>query len=220
MTRDSFSNVLTGVLVACALAITASVVRREMFAPAPPRGPNLTRRPAANWARIAADSRWQGRRDAPVRIVEFSDFQCPFCARTHPAIEAVQRRYPQRVAVLFRHFPLESIHPYARPAALAAECAREQGRFGEIARLLFAQQDSIGAKPWVRFAAGAGVADTAAFSRCVRESRTQPIVDADAKLGVETDLEVTPTLVINGTMYPGTMTEAALDSLVRRAAPE
>jgi protein-disulfide isomerase len=219
MSRDYVSNAATGLLVACALAITATVVRRELFAPAPPRGPNMNPRPVANWARLVADGRWQGRSNAPVRIVEFSDFQCPFCARTHPAVEAVQRKHPDRVAVLFRHFPLQAIHPYARPAAVAAECAADQGRFAELASLLFAQQDSLGAKPWSRFAAAAGVADSVAFERCVRESRTMPRVDHDAKLGVETDLEVTPTLVVNGTMYPGTITEAALDSLVARAAP-
>lgn len=117
------------------------------------------------------------------------------------------------------HFPIDAIHPFARPAAVAAECAGEQGRFGELASLLFAQQDSLGAKPWARFAANAGVADAAAFDRCLRERRTMPAVDRDAKLGTETGLEVTPTLVINGTMYPGTISERALDSLVMRAGP-
>jgi len=219
MNRDYLSNALTGVLVACALVVTAAVLRRELFTPALPSGPDLQPRPVTNWARVSAGGRWQGRPDAPVRIVEFSDFQCPFCARTHPAVDAVQRRHPERVAVLFRHFPIQSIHPYARPAAIAAECAAEQGRFAEFASRLFAQQDSIGSKPWARFAAGAGVADAAAFDRCVRDSTTVARVDADTRLGVETDLEVTPTLVINGTMYPGSISEAALDSLVLRAAP-
>jgi protein-disulfide isomerase len=152
-----------------------------------------------------------------VKIVEFSDFQCPFCARTHPAVDAVRRRYPERVAVLYRHFPLDAIHPFARPAAVASECAGRQGRFGEFATLLFAQQDSLGAKPWSRFAAQAGVADAPAFERCVRESRTLAEVDRDAKLGTATRIEVTPTLVINGTLRPGAITEAELDSLVMHA---
>jgi len=172
-----------------------------------------------NWAQLVSAGQWLGRRDAPVRIVEFSDFQCPFCARTHPVLEAVRRRYPERVSVLYRHFPLDAIHPHARPAAAASECAGEQGRFGEFASLLFAQQDSIGAKPWSRFAAQAGVGDAAAFDRCVRDRHTLAAVERDVKAGAATRIEVTPTLVINGVLYPGAITEAGLDSLVTRAQP-
>jgi len=213
MSRDLYSDVLTGVLVGCALVVAAAVARREIF-PSAAQGPDMKPRPVDNWAQLVSAGEWLGRSDAPVRIVEFSDFQCPFCARTHPALEAVRRRHPDRVAVLYRHFPLDAIHPYARPAAVAAECAAEQGRFGEFATLLFARQDSLGATPWARFAAGAGVADTAAFGRCVRESRTMPAVDRDAKVGAATGIEVTPTLVINGILRPGAITEVALDSLV------
>lgn len=218
MSRDLYSDVLTGVLVACALVVTATLARRELLPPAAP-GPDMAPRAVDNWAQLVSAGQWLGRRDAPVRIVEFSDFQCPFCARTHPAVEAVRQRHPDRVAVLFRHFPLDAIHPYARPAALASECAAEQGRFGEFATLLFAQQDSLGAKPWSRFAAEAGVPDAAAFERCVLTSRTMPNVDRDAKLGTATRIEVTPTLVINGTLRPGAITEAQLDSIVMNAGP-
>jgi len=215
MSRDLYSDVVTGVLVGCALVVAAAVARRELLPG--PQGPDMEPRAVDNWAQLVSAGQWLGPRDAPVRIVEFSDFQCPFCARTHPIVEAVRRRHPGRVSVLYRHFPLDAIHPYARPAAVASECAGEQGRFGEFATLLFAQQDSLGARPWSRFAAQAGVADAAAFERCVRESRTLPNVDRDAKVGAATRIEVTPTLVINGTLRPGAITEAALDSLVMRA---
>jgi protein-disulfide isomerase len=213
MSRDLYADVLTGVLVGCALVVTAAVARREIFPPAA-QGPDMKPRAVGNWSQLVSAGQWLGRSDAPVRIVEFSDFQCPFCARTHPVVEAVRRRHPDRVAVLYRHFPLDAIHPYARPAAVASECAAEQGRFGEFATLLFARQDSLGTTPWSRFAAGAGVADAAAFERCVRESRTMPAVERDAKVGAETKIEVTPTLVINGMLRPGAITEAELDSLV------
>ena len=216
MRGDFISNSLTGVLVACAIAITAAVVRREVF-PAAAGGPDLRPRAVGNWRDLTAAGRWLGDARVPVRIVEFSDFQCPFCARTHPAVEAVRRRHPERVAVLYRHFPLDAIHPYARPAAVASECAGEQGRFGEMASWLFAQQDSLGAKPWARFAAEVGVGDAAAFERCLREPRIMANVDRDARVGADTRIEVTPTLIINGVLRPGAITEAALDSLVMRA---
>jgi protein-disulfide isomerase len=217
MKPNLISNLATGVLVACALAVTAAVVRRDLFPARAGAQPDLTPRPVSNWTQLLSAGEWMGPKDAPVRIVEFSDFQCPFCARTHPAVEAVRRRHPNTVAVLYRHFPLDPIHPYARPAALAAECAAEQGRFDAYARLLFAQQDSIGTKPWTRFAADAGVGDGAAFDRCVDEMRPAAAVERDVRAGRGVKVEVTPTLVINGTLRPGAVTESQLESLVRAA---
>jgi protein-disulfide isomerase len=121
------------------------------------------------------------------------------------------------VAVLYRHLPLDEIHPHARQAAVASECAAAQGRFGEYTTALFAQQDSIGAKPWARFAAEAGVRDAAAFDRCVATARTMANVDRDARVARETKIEVTPTLVINGTLRPGALTEEELERLVAEA---
>jgi protein-disulfide isomerase len=216
MNRNLLSNLTSGVLVLCALVVTGAVVRREFF---PPRaaGPDMSVRKVDNWAALTSAGQWLGNRDAPVRIVEFSDFQCPFCAKTHPAVEAVRRRYPDRVAVLYRHFPLDEIHPHARQAAVASECAGAQGRFGEYTTALFAQQDSIGTKSWARFAAQTGVADSAAFARCVTGAEALAIVERDTRAGRETRVEVTPTLVINGTLRPGGMTEAELERLVLEA---
>ncbi|HET7464425.1 MAG TPA: DsbA family protein [Longimicrobium sp.] len=216
MNRNLLSNLATGVLVVCAVVVTAAVVRREFF---PPRGgPEMRTRRVENWEALTSAGQWLGNPRAPVRIVEFSDFQCPFCARTHPVLEAVRRRHPDQVAVLYRHFPLDAIHPYARQAALASECAAAQGRFGEYSTALFAQQDSIGVKTWPRFAAEAGVRDTAAFARCFSTARALANVDRDARAGRDADVQVTPTLVINGTLRPGAVSEAELERLVSEAA--
>lgn len=216
MNRDLFSNLTTALLVACAVVVTGAVVRREL---APPRaaGPDMSVRRVDDWAALTSAGQWLGKRDAPVRIVEFSDFQCPFCAKTHPVLEAVRRRHPDRVAVLYRHFPLDDIHPHARQAAVAAECAAAQGRFGEYTTALFAQQDSLGAKPWTRFAAEVGVRDPAAFNRCLSTPAPMANVDRDARAGRDTKVEVTPTLVINGTLRPGAVTEAELERLIAEA---
>lgn len=216
MNRNLLSNLTSGVLVLCALVVTGAVVRRELF-PAPAAGPDLRPRRVSNWAALTSAGQWLGNPNAPVRIVEFSDFQCPFCAKTHPVVEAVRRRHPGRVAVLYRHFPLDALHPYARQAAQASECAAAQGRFGEYSTALFAQQDSIGIKPWARFAAEAGVRDAAAFDRCVKDERVAARVERDARAGRETNVQVTPTLVINGTLRPGALTEAELERLVAEA---
>jgi protein-disulfide isomerase len=216
MNRNLLSNLMSGVLVVCALVVTAAVLRREFFPPRP-AGPDLSPRKVDNWAALTSAGQWLGNPRAPVRIVEFSDFQCPFCARAHPVLEAVQRRHPDRVAILYRHFPLDRIHPFARKAALASECAAAQGRFAEYSNALFAQQDSIGSKSWARFATEAGVRDSAAFDRCFTDAKALANVDRDARIGAETKVEVTPTLVINGTLRPGALTEDELEQLVTEA---
>lgn len=217
MNRNLLSNLTSGVLVVCALVVTAAVVRREFFPPGG-GGPDMRPRKVDDWNTLTAAGQWLGNPRAPVRIVEFSDFQCPFCAKTHPALEAVRRRHPDRVAVLYRHFPLDPIHPYARRAAVASECAAAQGRFAEYSDALFAQQDSIGVKSWARFAAETGVRDTAAFGRCVTDARALANVERDARAGRDNDVQVTPTLVINGTLRPGAVSEDELERLVNEAA--
>jgi NhaA family Na+:H+ antiporter len=218
--RDPFCHAATGTLVLCAVLVTASVVHRELSsAAAPARAPDLRPRRVAHWAELSTGDNWLGNPRAPVRIVEFSDLQCPFCARTHPLLEALQRRDPARVAVLFRHFPLDEIHPLARTAALAVECAAEQGAFAALTRVLFAQQDSIGHLAWRRFAESAGVPDLVRFERCVATLRLATRVVRDVAAGESAHIEVTPTLIVNGVLRPGAATQAQLDSLVAAAAP-
>lgn len=218
--KSGFSEAATGLLVVCAIVVSAAVVRREFFpAPAVAAQPDTEPRPVDNWAEIAATGQRMGPVGAPVQIVEFSDFQCPFCATFSTTLRKVRAKYPDRVAVLYRHAPLDAIHPHARRAALAAECAGEQGRFEPYHDRLFAQQDSIGVKPWARFAAEAGVPDTAAFSQCVREERRMPNVARDADLARRTGIDVTPSIVIDGTLVPGTLSEAELETWIAGKRP-
>jgi protein-disulfide isomerase len=213
--KTGFTDAATGLLVVCALVVTAAVVRREFFpTPAAAAERNTQPRPVENGAEIAATGQRMGPVGAPVQIVEFSDFQCPFCATFSQTLRALRAKYPDRVAVLYRHAPLDAIHPHARRAALASECAGEQGRFEPYHDRLFAQQDSIGLKPWTRFAAEAGVPDTAAFNQCVRDERLMPNVTRDADLARETGIDVTPSIVIDGTLIPGALSAAELEKRV------
>ena len=139
ITLEKTINVAIGV---AALSIAAVLAHRE-FAPTP-KISVLTRASVEvrNWREALPIGVRYGNADAPVTIVVFSDFECPFCARFNAVADsALQRR--KDVALAFVHFPLAS-HRFAVPAARAAECADRYGRFGGLADLLFAKQDSLG----------------------------------------------------------------------------
>lgn len=213
--KAALQAIATGAMVGCALVVTFAVARREFFPPAAADVPaNPEPRPVDNAAELAAAGQWMGPVGAPVQIVEFSDFQCPFCSSFAQTLRKVRARYPDRVSVLYRHYPIEQLHPHARTAALAAECAGEQGRFEPYHDRLFAQQDSIGSKAWERFAAEAGVPDVAAFTRCVAEERLMANVTRDAELAEKTGISVTPSIVIDGTLIPGVLSEPELEKWI------
>lgn len=138
-----------------------------------------------------------GPASASVKIVEFSDFQCPGCAAMQRILAALRERHPD-VAVVFRHWPLRRIHPHAYSAALAAECAGEQGRFEAYADALDGEQWRIGVKPWDAFASDAGVQDLTGFQQCLDEARYANIVTRDLKTAEELQLSATPTMIVNG----------------------
>jgi protein-disulfide isomerase len=215
MSKTLLSNLATALMVCCAIAITAAVVRREFFAPpAAASQPDLTPRPVENWAELSSAGLWMDSAGAPVTIVEFSDFQCPFCATFSETLRRVRAKHPGRVAVLYRHYPIDQLHPHARAAGLAAECAGAQGVFEAYHDRLFAQQDSIGTKAWEAFAAEAGVPDAAEFTRCVREGRLAANVERDFALAEATGIRLTPTVIINGTLVPGALSEAELEKWI------
>ena len=212
--KKILENTLTGVLVVCALLVTFSVVRREFF---PPKAEPRVAREIPKWRELGQAGLAQGPQTAPVTNVEFSDFQCPFCARAHTSIKAMRERYPQQVRLVYRHFPLDRIHPYARAAGNAAECAAQQGRLSEYQDRLFSQQASIGVKDWAEFAQESGVPDLQAFRGCVAEDRFARRVSEDADAGLGIKLDSTPSILVNNTLLPGTPTTEELDAYVRAA---
>jgi protein-disulfide isomerase len=153
----------------------------------------------------------------PVTIVEFSDFECGFCRKNHELLSELRARRPDLVAVVYRHFPLDaacndaleqSVHQRACRAAVAAECARAQGRFEEMADALFAHQKQLFDTMLIKQAAAIGL-DMDAFERCLADQATLEKVVADARLGKRLKLTSTPTLFLNGRRVRGTFEDAA-----------
>jgi len=219
MSKETLSNAATVVLVACALTITGLVVRRELFAartpPAPPAAGAPQDREIRGWESLAAEGAVIGRPDAPLRIVEFSDFQCPFCAVVRTKLDSLVARAPDRVQVVYRHLPLTAIHPHATKAAVASECAALQGRFKPYHDALFAGQKEIGTRAWMEFAREAGVPDLARFDRCVRRDETAARVARDAGVARQLQLGGTPVFIFDGQLVVG---RSGAEKVERRVA--
>ncbi len=172
----------------------------------PPEG-KVSMAPLLEGARLV-----YGKENAKVKIVEFSDFECPFCGRALPTITALVQKYGDDVAVYYRHFPL-SFHPNARPAALAAECAAEQGKFTEFHDKLFANQQALSNADLKKYAGDLGL-DTAKFNQCLDSSQYASKVDSDFSLGSQTGVSGTPTFFINGAKLVGAQPQASFEPII------
>jgi len=142
-----------------------------------------------------------GPEKAPVQIVEFSDFQCPFCARAIGTIKQVQQTYGDKVRLVFRDFPL-SIHQNAQSAAEAANCANEQGKFWEYHDKLFANQHALGGDQLKQYAKDLGM-DSAKFDACFDSSKYDADVQQDMSEGSDLGVSGTPAFFINGRFVSG-----------------
>jgi len=153
---------------------------------------------------VAATGPARGPEDAPVTIIEFSDYQCPFCRRAEPTVKQVLEEYEGKVRFVFRHFPLDRIHPQARGASEAAACAAEQGKFWEYHEELFTGNAQLD-RPGLDAAAAKTGLDAAAFKACVDSRKTQALVEADVKDGEAAGVSGTPAFFINGIPLRGAL---------------
>ena len=153
-------------------------------------------------------------------IVEFSDFQCPFCSRLAQSLDRLQTRGKIPIRVIFRNYPLRRIHPFAEAAAAGAECAAEQGRFKEWHDWLFAHQDSIGKLPWSAVARRTGIVDSAAFLTCQRSLRVADRLRSDSVEAARLRITGTPLVMIGRWMFMGAPPDSTIEKYVRRAWAE
>nr|WP_163551409.1 DsbA family protein [Candidatus Frankia alpina] len=150
----------------------------------------------------------RGPADAPIVVVEYADFQCPYCARAAPVLREFAETSQGQVRLVFRHFPVFDIHPYALTAALAAEAAGVQGGFWGMHGLLFARQVRLADRFLHAYAASLGL-----DGDLVIGDAAQPFgdaVEADYARGIEQGVRGTPTIFINGEPYWGRMEIAPL----------
>jgi len=155
----------------------------------------------------------KGPADAPVTIVEFSDFECPFCKQVVPTLDQIKSKYGDQVRLVFRQFPLSSIHPHAQKAAEAALCANEQGKFWEMHDAMFNDQKLLEVTALKTTAGSLGV-DKAKFESCLDSGRLAPKVKEDERAGVLVGVTGTPALFINGRSLSGAQPFEAIAQII------
>jgi protein-disulfide isomerase len=159
---------------------------------------------ARRYAVPVGDAPALGPENAPVTIVEFSDYQCPYCVRWYDEVYSrLMSDYKGKIRFVYHDFPLPaSIHPDAESAAEAAHCAGEQGAYWKFHDALFSNKYKLGKQAYQQYATEMGL-DVDAFNTCVADGRYQSYVDNEISIGATIDVRSTPTFFINGLMVVG-----------------
>jgi protein-disulfide isomerase len=150
----------------------------------------------------------QGPADAPVTLVEYGDFECPYCGMAYPIVKQLQATMGRDLRFAFRHFPIRESHPHAEHAAEAAEAAGAQGKFWQMHDALYENQHALGDAALARYADALGL-DTARFEAELRAHTHAKRVRDDFMGGVRSGVNGTPTFFINGERYDGPWNDPA-----------
>jgi protein-disulfide isomerase len=209
----TFSSIMKGGLAAGAQAYVPPSQPSQPTAqqPTTPSQPVAAVDPAKDHIR--------GPANAKVTMIEYSDFQCPYCERHEPTIEQVLRDNPKDVRLVYRHYPLSSLHPEAQKAAEASECAFNQGgndAFWKAHDYLFANQATLGTALYKKMAADLKL-DVNKFSTCLDSGATASVVAADAATGDSAGVSGTPATFVNGQMVEGAVPVDQFTSIISSA---
>jgi protein-disulfide isomerase len=213
--KVKWDSLLTAALVCCALLTTALVVRQKYIWPATTPAQETAKEPIfiEQWHSYLKYGFQFGLANAPVKIIEFVDFECPYCSSFHQTLKTLRDRLPNQVSLTYIHFPLP-MHRFAVSAARVVECAGKQGRFEAMSDRLFREQHSFGFKPWMDYAAEAGVPSRAAFEACINRPDTVHRIEEGKELGVKLDVKGVPTLIVNGWMLERPPSPEELNAMV------
>jgi protein-disulfide isomerase len=161
-----------------------------------------------------------GRKDAPITLVEFSDFQCPYCQRMAPVLKEVSQKYGDKVRIVYRQYPIPSLHPFALKAAEASLCANDQGKFWEIHDAMFQDQQKLSVTDLKATAGRLGM-DQKKFNACLDSGKYAEQVQNDSKEAIKSGVSGTPAVFVNGIVVDGgsvpfSVVEAAIQKEMSR----
>ena len=146
----------------------------------------------------------QGPNDAPIKLVEYGDYECPYCGEAYPIVKGIQESLGRRLCFAFRNFPLANAHPNAEHAAEAAEAAHEQGRFWEMHDLLYEHQDALADEDLAQYALDLGLDARRLISEVQAQAHASRIRE-DFRSGAHNGVNGTPSFFINGARYDGSV---------------
>jgi protein-disulfide isomerase len=195
--EDAVRDILEGIKKGVSVEKTLPDVR------SPPRDVAVTEHTA----------RKGGSERAKVRVVEFADFQCPYCSMAANTVKELTAKYGDKVEFAYRNFPLRSIHPNAQRAAEFAQCSQAQGKFWEMHDKLYAAQDKLDEESMRASAKEIGL-DEGKLDECLQSGKGAADVDADYKTGESLGVEGTPTFFVNGRQHVGAATVEALSATI------
>lgn len=221
--RSHFYSVLVVLAFAVGILVGYAIWGRGAVAAAtPPAAPQQPAAPAVQPTEAPQYVRYDiptegypsfGPEDAPITIVEFSDFQCPFCRRFHEqTYQALLDEYPGQIRFVYRNLPLTSIHPDAMSAAVASLCANDQGVFWEYHDKLFSS-DALGREVYLQYATELGM-DTEEFTACLDSGKHDEFIQKDMDFALNLGVRSTPTFFINGLALVGAQPLANFQQLI------
>jgi len=182
--------------------------------PAPQASPNEPAKEPTRYDVPTDDDPFIGPEDAPVTIIEFSDYQCPYCRRWTEQVEKkLLETYGDKLRIVYRDFPLTSMHAEALPAAEAANCAGEQGKYWEYHDALFAMKYGLGQDAYIAYAKDLGL-DVDKFTACMNEHRYRDEVLADREYALNLGVQSTPTFFVNGIAIVGAQPFEVFQSII------
>lgn len=151
----------------------------------------------------------QGPQGAPLKLVEYGDYQCSYCGEAYPEVKAAQEALGDKLQFVFRNFPLAEAHPHAQQAALAAEAAARQGKFWEMHDALYEHQDQLDSAQLAQHAQQVGL-DVDQFKSDLQAKAGAEKVEADFESGVRSGVNGTPAFFVNGQLYNGNWQDGEL----------
>jgi protein-disulfide isomerase len=203
--KEQFRSALKALKIQKARAVYADSLRKTIDVRVRLRPPTVD---------VAYDpARVKGNVNAPVTIVEFSDFQCPYCRQAEGTLQAVLAKYGNKVKLAFMDFPLREIHPRAQSAAEAARCAGEQGKFWEYHDVLYADQAKLEPPALLASARGLGLNEQS-FQSCLESGRFKSKIEADLAEGQRAGVSGTPGFFINGVFLSGSQPQAEFEKVI------
>lgn len=205
---DRLADAATLLVALSAMVVAGLAVWDRVNGPDGAGARTMEERVVEDWDAVIAAGQRMGPRGAEVTIVMFGDYECSFCRRAERHLRALREAYPDQVAVVYRHLPLES-NPNAYHAAQLAECAALQSMFKPVHRLLYSAISLDGLEP-NRLADDVGIPDREAYRRCVDLDEVVPRIEADIAAAGELSIARVPTIIFQGTLLPTPPDSAAL----------